>query len=86
MFFVQKGKLEVLSRDESKQITVLKEGDFMGEIALFKETTRTATVKSLGYCDIYELNKSEFNNVLMKYPEIASKIEAKAKTREKRYM
>lgn len=86
MFFVQKGKLEVLSRDEKRQITVLKEGDFMGEIALFKETTRTATVKSSGYSDIYELNKSEFNKVLMKYPKIASQIEAEAKLREKRYM
>lgn len=86
MFFVQKGKLEVLSRNENKQITVLKEGDFVGEIALFKETTRTATVKSLGYSDIYELDKSEFNKVLVKYPNIASTIEEEAKRREKRYM
>jgi voltage-gated potassium channel len=86
MFFVQKGRLEALSADESKQLTILKNGDFMGEIALFKSTTRTATVKSIGYSDLYELQKKEFNKVLKKYPEIAEKLRSKSQSREERYM
>ncbi|MCY1633991.1 cyclic nucleotide-gated ion channel [Marinifilum sp. D737] len=86
MFFVQKGSLKVLSADESKQLTLLKKGDFMGEIALFKKTTRTATVKSVGYSDLYELQKKEFDKVLKIYPEIAEKIRLKSKSREERYM
>ncbi len=86
MFFVQKGSLKVLSADESRQLTLLKKGDFMGEIALFKKTTRTASVKSVGYSDLYELQKKEFDMVLKKYPEIAEKIRLKSKSREERYM
>ncbi|WP_421920005.1 cyclic nucleotide-gated ion channel [Marinifilum sp.] len=66
MFFVQKGTLQALSADETKQLTILKKGDFMGEIALFKNTTRTATVQSIGYSDLYELQKKEFDKVLEK--------------------
>ena len=86
MFFVQKGRLKVLSADESKQLTILKRGDFMGEIALFKQTTRTATVKSIGYSDLYELQKKEFNKVLKKYPEIAERLRSKSQSREERYI
>lgn len=86
MFFVQKGRLQVLSSDELKQITLLKKGDFMGEIALFKDTTRTATVKSVGYSDLYELQKKEFDKVLNKYPEIAKTILLKSQSREQIYI
>jgi voltage-gated potassium channel len=86
MYFVQKGKLKVLSLNESKQLTILKPGDFMGEIALFKKSTRTATVKSISYSDIYELQKKEFEKVLKRYPDIAQKIKAKSKSRQERYI
>jgi len=86
MFFVQRGKLKVLSADELKQLTILRTGDFMGEIAMFKKTERTATVVSIGYSDIYELHRKEFDKVLKKYPEIAEKILIKSKSREERYI
>ena len=86
MYFVQRGQIVVLSKDEKKQLTILRSGDFMGEIALFKKTSRTATVKSLGYSDIYELQKKEFEKVLKKYPDIASRIKEKSKSREERYI
>lgn len=86
MFFVQKGKIEVLSADESKQLTILQKGDFMGEIGLFKKETRTATVRSISYSDVYELQKKEFDKVLKRYPKIAEKIKAKSISREERYI
>ena len=86
MFFVQKGKIKVLSADESKQLTILQKGDFMGEIALFKKATRTATVQSISYSDVYELQKKEFDKVLKRYPQIAEKIKAKSISREERYI
>jgi len=86
MFFVQKGKISVLSADESKQLTILQKGDFMGEIGLFKKVTRTATVKSISYSDVYELQKKEFDKVLKRYPRIAEKLKAKSISREERYI
>nr|WP_320120170.1 cyclic nucleotide-gated ion channel [uncultured Marinifilum sp.] len=86
MFFIQRGKFKVLSENESKELTILKAGDFMGEIALFKKSNRTATLKSEGYSDVYELQKKEFEKVLKKYPQIAEKISVKSKLREERYI
>jgi len=86
MFFIKKGKISVLSEDEKQELTILNSGDFMGEIALFKKSNRTATVKSIGYSDIYELHKKEFEKVIKKYPEIASRIKEKSISREQRYI
>ncbi|MCZ4695040.1 hypothetical protein DWB61_09175 [Ancylomarina euxinus] len=86
MFFVKKGKISVLTEDEKQELTILKSGDFMGEIALFKKSNRTATVKSIGYSDIYELHKKEFEKVIKKYPDIALRIKEKSISREQRYI
>jgi hypothetical protein len=86
MFFIQRGKINVLSEDESKQLTILNAGDFVGEVALFKKSNRTATVKSIGYSDVYELQKKEFEKVMRKYPEIGVRIKEKAIFREERYI
>ena len=86
MFFVKKGKISVLTEDEEQELTILKSGDFMGEIALFKKSNRTATVKSIGYSDIYELHKKEFEKVIKKYPDIALRIKEKSISREERYI
>ena len=83
MYFVVKGELEVLTK-EGKQLAVLKDGDFFGEIAIFGNKPRTATVKSLTYCDIYSLNKNAFDYVVSKYEDILSQIESKAKIREEK--
>lgn len=80
MYFIVKGDLKVLSK-EGKLLTVLSDGDFFGEVALFKNEPRNASIEAVGYCDLYILEKKEFDQVLSKYPEIASQIEEKAKYR-----
>jgi voltage-gated potassium channel len=80
MYFIVKGDLKVLSKD-GKLLTVLSDGDFFGEVALFKNEPRNASIQAVGYCDLYILEKKEFDQVLFKYPEIASQIEDKAKHR-----
>lgn len=64
----------------------MKTGDFFGEIALFKNKNRTATVQAISYCDLYVLNKKAFNKVLSKYPEIGEKIKNQVEIRESRYV
>jgi voltage-gated potassium channel len=80
MYFIVKGTLRVLSK-EGKLLKVLSDGDFFGEVALFKNEPRNASVEAVGYCDLYILEEKEFNQVLCKYPEIASQIEEKANQR-----
>lgn len=83
MYFVVHGELKVFSPD-GEQRTTLFDGDFFGEIALFEETSRTASVKAISYCDLYTLEKKTFNRIITNYPEIESKIKNKAASRKER--
>jgi len=83
MYFLIKGKLKVLTGDESKVLNTLIDGDFFGELALFGNEIRMATVQAITYCDIYTLNKEVFEHVLNNYPEISSHIKKIAEKRLK---
>ncbi|NNC93968.1 MAG: cyclic nucleotide-binding domain-containing protein [Chitinophagales bacterium] len=79
MFFVIKGTLDVTVK--GKSIAKIKEGDLFGEIALFMNTKRTATVRADTYCDLYRLDQSACKRVLDRFPHIAKKIQSIAKKR-----
>lgn len=85
MYFVISGELSTLDKEETKVVFTLKEGDFFGEIALFLNKPRTATIKANTYCDLYKLRKKEFDIVIHKFPEITEKIKEKIAIREQRY-
>ncbi len=85
MYFIIKGEIEILSKTEDKLLTRLSEGDFFGEIALFKNTPRTATAKASEYSDIYSLNRIAFTRVIERHPDVKRQLEEKAGVREKRY-
>lgn len=80
MFFLVSGSLIILDKDEKNIITTLFPGDYFGEIALVNNTSRTATIKSIDYCDLYTLEKKVFIKAVHKFPEIGLKIEEKIKT------
>ncbi|MEM9934264.1 MAG: cyclic nucleotide-binding domain-containing protein [Bacteroidota bacterium] len=80
MYFIIRGSLGVFKED-SGRIGTIDEGDFFGEIALFLNQPRSASIQAETYCDIYRLDKQPFERVMAKYPKFASKIEKKAKFR-----
>lgn len=82
VFFVLKGELSVLTENNSKEIAKINKGDFFGEVALFKNKPRNASVKAITFCHLYYLDKDSFDRLIPKYPSIASKIEAKVFERE----
>lgn len=81
MYFVSRGELEVLSEDGKTVHTVLRDGDMVGEIALFFNKPRTASVRSISYADLYRLDREMFERVSAHYPAIAAQIQKKAKER-----
>ena len=81
MFFVVQGSLRVMYKDET--IATFSDGDFFGEIVLFKNITRTASVQALSYCDLYALSKDAFEKILSKYPNVGKEIVEKAQLRLK---
>jgi len=85
MYFVVNGELDTLTRSEDQVLTKLEAGDYFGEIALFKNQNRSATIKALSYCDIYTLDKSAFDKVISRYPEIGKQIRKTVEQRERKY-
>jgi voltage-gated potassium channel len=83
MYFVVRGELEVVSRSGTI-LARLSGGDFFGEIALFTDAPRTATVRALTYCDVYVLSRSAFRYLTRKYPDVHSGIEELARIRAQR--
>jgi hypothetical protein len=80
MYFVIRGRLKVIS--SKGETSVLTDGDFFGEIALFAENKRrTASIQSVTYSDLYRLDRELFNEVLRQYPGIAGHIKKIAEQR-----
>ena len=80
MFFLSRGEVEVVARDGTI-LNTLSDGDFFGEIALFLDQPRTASVRAVIACDLYELDKPMFERIVSTYPDVADTLEAEARLR-----
>ena len=49
-----------------------------GEMALLHSQLRSASVRALGYCDLYTLDKGTFGRVLAHYPDFATHMQTMA--------
>ena len=74
VYFISRGTVEVISPDGNTVFRRLSDGDFFGELALLHTERRTATVKAVGYCDFYVLDKETFAATIQRYPEFAKSI------------
>ena len=78
LFFVVKGKLEVLGLNTSSQhwyrITILEENSVFGEQAFFDGKPRSAAVRALTDGTLLRLNLEDFNVLAAREPVIARKI------------
>ena len=81
MYFINKGSVEVVSKDGTQVYATIKEGDFFGEIALLFKQPRNATIRAVGYCDLYSLNKESFDRVISDYPEFEKNVQKMARER-----
>ncbi len=59
IFFLSKGNAVVISEDGTEYDT-LEEGDYFGIMSLILGEKRTASVKSLTYCEMFELSDHDF--------------------------
>jgi long-chain acyl-CoA synthetase len=57
MYFLTKGKIEVLRGDPPCQLTILREGSFFGELAILRDTPRAATIRALTDGEVYALGR-----------------------------
>ncbi|VDL91109.1 unnamed protein product [Schistocephalus solidus] len=79
MFFVTQGKLEVLAADEVNVIATLSAGSYFGEISILNfgsiGNRRTASVRSIGYADLFCLSKEDLWDVLREFPAAKQRLE-----------
>lgn len=59
MFVIQSGRVEILQRsdDGDQRLALLEPGDFFGEMSMFEEEPRSATVRAVGEARILSVDK-----------------------------
>jgi ATP-binding cassette subfamily B protein len=78
-YILAHGKVAVLRKQAADAPTVanktLADGDYFGEIALFKNIPRTASVQALTPCICLTLSQADFLNLLKENPTLRDKVE-----------
>ncbi|KAK3577755.1 hypothetical protein CHS0354_017454 [Potamilus streckersoni] len=75
MYIVKRGRLKVVSEDGKKTFATLSAGSVFGEVSILNiagnktGNRRTASVKSVGYSDLFCLSKQNLWDALKEYPE-----------------
>ena len=86
MFVILSGRVKI-SRisDDGREVilSILSDGDFFGEMALMHHENRSATIRSVSPCMMYELKAEDFDRFMKQQPEIAEVLrETDTKRRE----
>jgi NADH:ubiquinone reductase (H+-translocating) len=79
VYIILTGSVEVL-RDE-RRLATLGRGEFFGETALLRQTTRNATVRCLEPMDVLAMPKREFSILSANLPELRRTFEQKSQQR-----
>ena len=76
MYVVQMGKVEVVHEEGGAEVrlAVLEEGDFFGEMALFEQDVRSATVRSLGESQVLTVDRKTLLGRVQEDPSLAFNI------------
>jgi hypothetical protein len=77
LYFILEGKVAVIKTEtDGMEVTLdhISAGDHFGEMSLFEEIPRTATIRTTEPCRMLFLHKQEFDEMVREYPQIALKI------------
>lgn len=76
LFILVKGWAGVWKRlgGQKKQLAILKAPDFFGERSMFEESPASALVKSENVCQVYALDRPQFDQVAAQFPGILEPI------------
>jgi voltage-gated potassium channel len=68
MYFVNSGRVQVVSSDGNTVFATLSPGSYFGETALLMNQPRNACVRAVDYVDLYTLNRATLGQILEKFP------------------
>lgn len=69
IYFISQGKVETTSDEERKAHGTLEGGDYFGDLSTLLGERRTASVRTLSYCDVFLLKKKDFEQIKREYGE-----------------
>ena len=81
MFFIHRGKVDVVSEDGLTIFASMEQGSFFGEISLMNNCPRTASIRASTNCDLFILSKRDFDEVLQSFPKMKDKLNLSAASR-----
>ncbi len=76
MYVIQSGKAEVVEETNGQTVplAVLSENDFFGEMAIFEDQVRSATVRALGAVRVLTVDKKTLLRRIQQDPALAFRI------------
>jgi ATP-binding cassette subfamily B protein len=77
MYIVEEGRLRVFREESGRRqyLNYLRKGDFVGEMSLFKQAPRAASVEAVSECHLLKLTPDTFRRLLSEYPDFKTQIE-----------
>ena len=84
LYVIVRGRVDVTRRAADggeRQVSVLEDGDFFGEIALLDEVRRTATVRARTPCLLLGLDRADFRELIAEVPVLRQVFERVAEAR-----
>lgn len=77
MFLIARGIANVEIEDNGliNHVATLYAGDFFGESALLHSAPRNATAVAATPCSLYELNRTDLDNICERFPRIRKAVE-----------
>lgn len=77
-FIIKRGMVKISRKDivtgEDREIAVLNDNDFFGEMALVLNDKRNATATAICECEVFQLKKEDFIKLMQTSPAMANKI------------
>jgi len=79
LYIILSGKVKAfLSNEDGKEVilTILKEGDYFGELSILDSAPRSASIMTMEPCKFSIISKEDFDKVMDQHPDIARKLVA----------
>ncbi len=76
MYVIQDGQVEVMMEKDGEEVrlAVQDEGDFFGEMAIFENEVRMATVRAVGQARVLTVDKKSFLRRIHEDPSLAYRL------------
>jgi len=69
IYFISEGEVEIWKESQGKSFGVLESGDYFGYMSFVLHKRSTVSLRTKTYCDLFVLNKADYNRMMEHYPE-----------------